>query len=648
MPDTAQAPALSPDSGAPPESGRTVSASAAPLSTTPPAGTAAAAPPKKRKRRPNVRRTRNILLALVLLALLGAGGFFLHRFLTQEEPQTNEISAQPVSYGIIQSRASGWGSTKVKDSASVVMTASGTVVDVYVSVGDTVTAGQPLYEIFSQEVQDRIDAAQDAVTAQQEVIRERESGIGKIQDDIADRENSIAELEEDVAAIEARKADLTVRAPFTGKLLLGENGAPALEDSLDKGAAVATLVDDSRLKLNLYFSYAYKDDIVPGKEATVTIPAVMGTFPGTVEEVHDISYISPEGAVHFEAVVVFDNPGTLSEKMNASASLTAADGTEIFPYASGSTEFYERRTVKTKESGPVQQLGNLYNYANIREGDMLAVLGPDNLDKEIEEVRKQEDSLRKEIEGLQDQIEDVRDQIAEENRRLAELQQAVEEQKKDLDSFSGSAPMDGTVTTCTLIPGEDVKSGDTVITIQDQSSMAVEISVDDRNIVFIQPGMEVELEASSGGMYIGTVESVNMEGMQTENGMTTYPVTLSVDNSDGSLMAGLGMNYSFVTSESPECMMVPLQSVKYVSDENGDTYSVVFIQADQPPENVAEIELPELMEGETPQYPTPEEGFYPVPVETGSHQDTYNIEITSGLNGDETVFVQYLVSSFYS
>ena len=41
-----------------------------------------------------------------------------------------------------------------------------------------------------------------------------------------------------------------------------------------------------------------------------------------------------------------------------------------------------------------------------------------------------------------------------------------------------------------------------------------------------------------------------------------------------------------------------------------------------------------------PSYPTEADGFYPVPVETGL-SDTYNIEITSGLNGDETVFVQY-------
>lgn len=61
-----------------------------------------------------------------------------------------------------------------------------------------------------------------------------------------------------------------------------------------------------------------------GQSVDVSIPAVMRTFTGTVEKINKVSYISPEGAVHFEAVVVFDNPGTLTAGMDASAMLTPA------------------------------------------------------------------------------------------------------------------------------------------------------------------------------------------------------------------------------------------------------------------------------------------------------------------------------------
>ena len=61
-----------------------------------------------------------------------------------------------------------------------------------------------------------------------------------------------------------------------------------------------------------------------------------------------MSFVSPEGAVHFEVVIVFDNPGTLTEKMDASAMLTASDGSEIYPYENGKTQFYEARDVLAK------------------------------------------------------------------------------------------------------------------------------------------------------------------------------------------------------------------------------------------------------------------------------------------------------------
>ena len=45
------------------------------------------------------------------------------------------------------------------------------------------------------------------------------------------------------------------------------------------------------------------------------------------------------------------------------------------------------------------------------------------------------------------------------------------------------------------------------------------------------------------------------------------------------------------------------------------------------------------MEGETPQYPSPKDGFYPVPVTTGL-SDNYNVEIKSGVEEGDVVFTQ--------
>ena len=544
-----------------------------------PAPTPVAKAPKGKK---NPKKVKRLIIGGAAAIVLVVGGVILYRFLTKQNDTNSEIQSQPVEIGSIQSTVSGSGTATAKESAAITLTAGGTVREVYVTSGDTVTAGQPLYTIFSQDAQDLVDAAKE----------------------------NLDKLNKDMADLQDEAANLTVRAPFAGKL----QDVQTFESDQDvsKGATVATLVNDKKLKLSLYFSYAYENEIKVGQSVEVSIPAVMRTFTGSVEKINKVSYVSPEGAVHFEAVIVFDNPGTLTAGMDASAVLTAKDGTQIYPYQNGKTEFYETRTITAKASGPVSGKGNLLNYANVSAGEALLYLGSSTIDSDIR--------------AKQEEISNAQDKLA--------------EAQKGLDNFNAVSPIDGTVTSCTLVEGVDVKSGDTVITISNTSVMVVEITVDDRNISFVQPGMSVNLTDWNNNTYMGTVTSINMAGATSQNGMTNYPVTLTVDNYDGSLISGMWLDYSFVASQSDNCMMVPMQSVKYVSDANGDTYSVVFIQADSKPDNTVELDIPETQPGEMPSYPTEADGFYPVPVETGL-SDTYNIEITSGLNGDETVFVQY-------
>ena len=547
-----------------------------------------ASPPGRPKPKFNKRKARQAAIAGAVVVALAAGGFLLYRFLTKQDSASSEIQTQPVQYGTIQSKVTGSGNAKAKESAAITLTAGGTVQEVFVSPGDTVTAGQPLYTIFSQEAQDQVTQAQTQVD----------------------------NLNKEMSALLEDANNLTVRAPFAGKLINVKEFQP--DQEVAKETAVATLVNDKKLKLSLYFSYAYENQIRTGQSVQVSIPTVMGTYTGTVEKINKVRFISPEGAVHFEAVLVFDNPGTLTAGMDASATLAASDGSAIYPYENGKTEYYETREIVTKAAGPVVSQGNLMDYADVSAGEALLTLGSSTIDETIMSKQKEIDEAQK---------------------KLADAQ-------KGLADFNAVSPIDGSVTSCTLTPGTEVKSGDTVVTISNTTNMVVDITVDDRNIAFVQPGLTVELSDWNGNTFIGTVTAINMGAAESQNGMTNYPVTLTVDNQDGSLLAGMYLDYSFVASQSDDCMMVPMQSVKNIPGEDGSTDSVVFIRADKRPENAVDLEIPEPEPGQPPMYPSPEDGFYPVKVETGLNDD-YNVEIKSGLNGDEEVFVNYLVESAY-
>lgn len=553
--------------------------------TTTAAPAAPASKPVKSKR--GRRKVRNTIILLVVLAALVVGGVFLYRFLNSGGEEVGEIFAPPATIGSIQSKVSGSGTARAKESAAITLTQSGTVQEVMVTAGQTVFAGDPLYTIFSQ-------AAEEAVTSAQE---------------------KVDNLNEDMADLYEEKGNLTVRAPFAGKLIQVSKFTEGLDVS--KGASVATLVNDRQLKLSLYFSYAYEGMIAEGQAVDVSIPAVMDSFEGTVETINKVHYISPEGADHFEVIVVFNNPGTLTEKMSASATLATADGTPIYPYENALTEYYEVREIATEAAGPVLSQ-NLLCYANVEAGEALLTLGSDTIDADIRAKQTQIDTAM----------------------------EALVEAQEDLGDFNAVAPIDGTVITCTLTEGAEVKSGDTVVIISNTTTMLVTINVDDRNISFIKPGDYVDLDWN-GNMYQGLVTAIDMGGAQAGQGMTNYPVTLSVDNFDGSLMDGAWLQYSFVTSESSDCILVPTSAVKYVSDTEGNRQSVVFVKRESRPDDVPELDLPEVMEGQKPQFPSEEDGFYPVIVETGL-SDAQNVEIISGIQEGDEVFVNYTVTEYGS
>ena len=144
--------------------------------------------------------------------------------------------------------------------------------------------------------------------------------------------------------------------------------------------------------------------------------------------------------------------------------------------------------------------------------------------------------------------------------------------------------------------------------------------------------MSVELDQWDNIAY-GTVDTVSLASTVT-NGVATYPMVISADNSEGTLQVNSSVTYKLVASQVDSCLVLPLQAVRTVTLDTGDMQTVVYVQADSAPDNA--IELPDTGE-EIPA------GFYPVPVEIGISDD-YNVEIKSGVEEGTTVFTQMITT----
>ena len=469
---------------------------------TPPAAPPAAPTGPKKKRKGRGKTIAGILIvAAIAIALVVLVWYFVFR----EDGSKGEVMTDFVTRGSIQSMVEGSGTTKAKDSATVTP-GSGTILELFVQEGDQVTAGQQLYRMDDTTARDAVTEAQKSV------------------------DNCNKELQ----AVYDKIAELSITAPHAGNLR--EVADLKVGDTVKEGDTIATLVNDTKLRLSLYYSYAYEGDIKVGQTAQISIPAIMAPVTGKVEQINKVRFVSPEGATHFEVVLVLDNPGTLAEGMDASAGLTAADGTPIYPYQNGKLEYYESTKITAKATGPVERV-SLLNYGAVKAGQLLVQLGAKNTDEEI----------------------------ASKENALKAAQEKLEEATKELEKYNAVAPIDGTVLQCSLTEGQEVSSGQG-ITIADTSQMIIEIQVDERNARYIKAGMMVDIN-QYGTPYVGIVESVSMTA-SGENGVASIPAVVTVDNYDGSMIPGTYAEYSFVASESEDCLTVPVQAVKYVSFAN--------------------------------------------------------------------------------
>ena len=477
---------------------------------------------------------RNIHSLVLAAAILGGGGWALNKYVfTDSDQGLGEVMTQMVTYGSIQSSVDGMGNARAKNSATVTPDAGYRVLELFVSEGDYVEEGQLLYNLDDT-------AAQDAVRNAQENVRTAQESVRQAQDAIVDYDRELEKMEENLS-------NLTITAPHAGKLT-DVNRDIRTGDDLSVGAAVATVINDTKLRLHLYYSWAYEGQISVGQSARITLPASMSDYPATVEQVNMVKRVVPEGSVTFEVVFVMDNPGTLTEGMVASASLTGANGEPAYPYENGTLEYYETTKIAVKVAGPVEYV-DLMNYADVREGQTLVRLG----DKDaLADISAKQNSRREALKSVED---------AQKNVETAE--KAVEEAQEKLDNYHAVSPIAGQVISCGLMVGEEVTSGSSIY-IADTATMMIDITIDERNIGYVSKGMMVDIRDMMGNYYMGIVDSVSLSA-KAENGIASFPAVVVVDNPDGMLMTNSYVDYTFVASQSDNCLVVPIQAVMNVT-----------------------------------------------------------------------------------
>ena len=370
---------------------------------------------------------------------------------------------------------------------------------------------------------------------------------------------------------------LSVTAPKAGRVLSLEVEAG---DDVSAGQTVAALRNSDIMALEVPFLSDEAAGFHVGQSASVTLESTFETLEGTVSKIDRVDTVLEGGMIVRYVTVEVANPGALSVSQTGSAVVDgcASAGSAAFRYAA-------EENITAEVSGTVASI-RAQEGSWVNKGDVILTLTSDSVDDNVQSAA---DSLRS-----------------------AEL--SLESRYDQLDNYTVTSPIRGTVIDKNYKAGETSETGKVLCSIYDLSYLTMTLSVDELDISDIAVGQRVEITADAveGRTYTGVVTKVSVAGTSS-GGTTTYPVTVRIDETEG-LLPGMNVDAVITLESASGVLAIPTGALN-----RGNT---VLVTADSPSAaNGTAIEGGE---------------YYSVPVEIGASDSSY-IEIVSGLREGDTV-----------
>lgn len=359
-------------------------------------------------------------------------------------------------------------------------------------------------------------------------------------------------------------------------------------DSVSAGQVVGTVRDSGTMTLELPFPADDALNFYAGQPAEVTLDGSFETLWGTVKSVSGSDIVGIGNMLTRNVTISVDNPGALNVSQVAAASVGGVG-------CAGNGSFK-----CNSESALIAMSGGTVSAINVQEGSW---------------VSKDQAVVTLGGRSINDNIQNAADSL-----RNAEL--AMENTKEQLDNYTITSPIGGTVVNKEYKTGDTIEAGKQLCTIYDLSYLEMVLNIDELDIASVSVGQKVKITADAvpKAEFDGVVTKVSVAGT-TQGGITSYPVTVRIDETGG-LLPGMNVDAEIVVEKVENALSVIGTAI---SRGAGGT-SVVLVTADSPSAvNAIERQAPE--------------GYVYVEVETGAGDGDY-FEITKGLQPGDTVAYQ--------
>lgn len=400
------------------------------------------------------------------------------------------------------STLTGTATLQPADSYTVSTLVAGDILAAGFEEGDIVTKGNTLYEIDSSKRATGIEQAEIALSQTQRAYQKKAGSAN----------------------------DLTITAPISGMV----QGITAQEgDSVGAQMAVATIENTDTLILTEYYSEEYIGQIYAGMGATVSIPEQMLNIEGRVKEVSSVKRTSDTGILCYAVTVEFINPGSVA--VGSAATCWLNGGSSIYPsiVATEGVRASERAVIYPDVTGTISDIP-IRNGERIKAGQTIMSLSSDTLH---DEILNAQDSLR--------------------NSELS-----LKSQYDTLEDYTITAPIDGTIVNKYYKEGETSEAGKPLCIIYDLSNLVLTMNVDELDIAQVSVGQTAAItaDAVTGKVYQGVITKIGINGTST-GGVTTYPVSIRIDETEG-LLPGMNVDISVIVQQRQQTIAVPSDAVE--------------------------------------------------------------------------------------
>jgi len=557
------------------------------------------------------RRTVVLTLVIILVVAGGAFGFFRWRQ-AKNTPALAKYATTTVQRGNIVVTVTDNGTILGHRQQDVRASTTGTVESVYVKVGDKVREGQPLAVISNPDLADQIATAESNLAVERARYAQMKNPTSNASQ--ADIDLAAQKVEQAKRTLALRQQDvdsLTVEVPMNGTVIVVNVSAG---DSVSPGSPLFTVVDLNNMTMNLSVSQGLLKYMYVGEPGTVT-------FANAATRTGMITYVNPQGTpkgsydATYTITFSLDNPPSddgVRPGMTGTVSLNNPTQGAIGINGSAAAR---TATVSSKVSGTVTTV-------NIKAGDLVTA-GQTVIQLANDSVIAAEKQAEIDLQAAQNTLNNLKNpqpttsavDLQAEEAKLNQMQINLNALYRQRDDLTLIAPFAGTITARNIDPGDKVSTAanaSPAFTVTDTNTMVVTINVDELDVTKVKVGQSatVTVEAIPDKVYTGKVTSIAPAGV-TAQGVTTYPVEVTLDKTDG-ILSGMTGDVTILIAQKQNVLIVPVEAVREV---RGHSFARV----------IADNEARE------------------VEVKTGLADDQ-NVEITSGLHEGDVVVTGTLSS----